>query len=487
VRKRAIVVGSGAGGATVAKELQGHFDVTVLEAGTEFRRATLDRGSIERLRRSRLLVDPRLLRVAYPPIRIRRTPDMLLVNGVGTGGTTTMATGNGIRMDEDLRVLGLNLDREFDEITREIPITTAHQLRWHPTTRRLFRTFDDLGLDPVALPKMGDAARCRHCGRCMLGCPYGRKWDSRTYLDQAVRLGARLVTRSPVLSVVMDGGRATGVVTRGTVGHHFVPADLVVLAAGGFGTPAILERSGIGCEPTLFVDPVLTVAARVPNAWQCNEIEMPFVVQRDGYILSPYFDWISSLFHPQWRHGLQDIVGIMIKLADENVGSISGRKVHKLLTPADHSRLDEAVGVATEILARFGADPQEVFLGTVHAGHPGGVLPLTQASAPVVHDDRLPENLFVADATLFPRSLGNPPILTIIALGKRVARICTGKEAAVTARFVPGAGRIADGPGRAGHLTRAGHSRTDTTETPPRRVVQGKARPQPSGPFGGAK
>lgn len=468
MRKRAIVVGSGAGGATVAKELQGDFDVTVLEAGTDFRRVTLERGSIERLRRSRLLRDPRLLRLVYPPIRIRRTPDMVLVNGVGTGGTTTMATGNGIRMDQDLRALGLDLDREFEEITREIPITTAHQRRWHPTTRHLFRTFDDLGLAPVVMPKMGDAARCRHCGRCMLGCPYGRKWDSRSYLDEAVRRGARLITGCAVARVVMEGGRATGVVTRGMVGHHFVPADLVVLAAGGFGTPAILERSGIGCEPTLFVDPVLTVAARVPNAWQCNEIEMPFVVQRDGYILSPYFDWISSLFHPQWRHGLQDIVGIMIKLADENVGSISGRKVHKLLTPADHSRLDEAVGVATEILARFGADPQEVFLGTVHAGHPGGVLPLTQASAPVVHDDRLPENVFVADATLFPRSLGNPPILTIIALGKRVARICAGKEAAVTARLAPGAGRIADGLGREGHLTRAGHSRTDPTETPPR-------------------
>ena len=34
VRKRAIVVGSGAGGATVAKELQGAFDVTVLELDT---------------------------------------------------------------------------------------------------------------------------------------------------------------------------------------------------------------------------------------------------------------------------------------------------------------------------------------------------------------------------------------------------------------------------------------------------------------------
>ena len=132
MRRRAIVVGSGAGGATVARELQGEFDVTVVEAGKDFRRATLDRRAIERLRRSRLLLDPRLARVVYPPIRIRRTPDMLLVNGIGTGGTTTMATGNGIRMDEDLRLLGLDLDPEFDEIAREIPITTAHQRARYP-------------------------------------------------------------------------------------------------------------------------------------------------------------------------------------------------------------------------------------------------------------------------------------------------------------------------------------------------------------------
>jgi choline dehydrogenase-like flavoprotein len=428
VKKRAVVIGSGAGGATVAKELQGAFEVTVVEAGKDFRRATLDRRTIERLRRSRLLVDPRLVRVVYPPIRFRRTPDMLLVNGIGTGGTTTMATGNGIRMDGDLRALGLDLDPEFDEIAREIPITTAHQRRWHPTTRRLFRTFDDLGLNPVVLPKMGDAERCRHCGRCMLGCPYGRKWDSRAYLDEAVRRGARLMTGSAVTEVVIEDGRATGVVTRTKALHRFVPADLVVLAAGGFGTPAILEHSGIACEPTLFVDPVLTVAARVPNAWQCNEIEMPFVVQREGYILAPYFDWISSLFHPSWCHRLQDIVGIMIKLADENVGSVSGRKVDKLLTPGDRSRLDEAVGVATDILAGFGADPHEVFHGTVHAGHPGGMLPLTEASARTMHDDRLPENAYVADATLFPKSLGNPPILTIIAMAKRIAAICAAKS-----------------------------------------------------------
>jgi choline dehydrogenase-like flavoprotein len=40
------------------------------------------------------------------------------------------------------------------------------------------------------------------------------------------------------------------------------------------------------------------------------------------------------------------------------------------------------------------------------------------------HADRLPANLYVADASLLPRSLGKPPILTIMALAQRVAAVC---------------------------------------------------------------
>jgi choline dehydrogenase-like flavoprotein len=52
------------------------------------------------------------------------------------------------------------------------------------------------------------------------------------------------------------------------------------------------------------------------------------------------------------------------------------------------------------------------------------MLPLTAGQARTFHDPRLPENLFVADASLFPASLGNPPILTIMAMAKRIAKIC---------------------------------------------------------------
>lgn len=423
--KTAIVVGSGAAGATVAKELQGAYQVSVLEQGRPFRRAATDWASIERLRRTRLLVDERLLRVAMPAIRIRKTRDMVLVNAAATGGTTTIATGNGLRLDDGLRSIGIDLDAEFAEIAGEVPITTGHQAHWRPTTRRLFDVVTAMGMTPVPTPKMATSDECRHCGRCVFGCPFGVKWDTRAFLNQAVDQGAELVTGARVDRIVIEQDRATGVLVTSPLGPRFRSSDLVVVAAGGFGTPAILERSGITCEPHLFVDPVLTVAAHMPGAWQCNEIAMPFLVHRPHFILSPYFDWVSALFNPAWRHPLPDIVGVMIKLTDEGIGSVSARdRITKALSVADRARLDEGAGIATEILTSFGADPASVFRGTVNAGHPGGTLPLTETTAATFHDERLPDNVYVADGSLFPQSLGGPPILTTIAIAKRVARLC---------------------------------------------------------------
>jgi hypothetical protein len=122
--------------------------------------------------------------------------------------------------------------------------------------------------------------------------------------------------------LVIEDGRARGVVARLGPRRRFFAADLVVLAAGGFGTPPILDASGIACEPRLFVDPVLCVAAEWKGAMQCHEISMPFVVQRDGFTISPYFDYLSFLFNPAWRYPAGDILPLMIKLADYSEGTI---------------------------------------------------------------------------------------------------------------------------------------------------------------------
>jgi ferredoxin len=288
-------------------------------------------------------------------------------------------------------------------------------------------------MEPAVTPKLVDYTRCNRCGRCVLGCPSGAKWDSRRVLQQALDRGARLETRAPVNRVVVEGagvgsraasGRATGVVIRRGARRGFLGADLVVLAAGGLGTGAILARSGLRTEDRLFVDPVLCVAAPSEAGFADAEVPMPFYVEGDGYIISPYFDYLSYFFNPAWRAPRHNIAALMIKLADSESGTVGAHRVAKTLTATDKRRLAGATGRCIEILAAAGLDRSRTFLGTLNAGHPGGILPLTGVERLPLHADHLPENLYVADASLLPRSFGKPPILTIMALAERVAKLC---------------------------------------------------------------
>ena len=422
--KKAIVVGSGAGGATIANELQGFFEVTVVEAGREFRPFSRDLSAAAKWKKSGLLFDEREISLLFPAMRIFKTKDMVLVRGQGLGGTTTISTGNALRLGNDLRNLGICLDEEFEAIGREIPISVEHEKNWRPVTRRLFDICRDLELSPQPTPKMGDFGRCRHCGHCVLGCPHGVKWDSRRYLDSAVTKGARLISDGRVTRVIIENGTASGVEVRLGRRKKILVADVIILAAGGLGTPLILERSGIPCEPRLFVDPVLCVAAEWKNSGLDSEIPMPFVVEKESYIVSPYFDFLSFFFNRRWSYPPRDIMSLMIKLADSPKGNISSRGIQKTLFSEDRARLDEGVALCRDILYRLGIPKEKTFLGTINAGHPGGMLPLTERESVSFHHPALPKNVYVADSTLFPHSLGKPPILTIIAMAKRVGRIC---------------------------------------------------------------
>jgi choline dehydrogenase-like flavoprotein len=426
--KSALVVGSGAGGATVARDLQGRFQVTVLEAGREFRPLGGSLAAYDLIKRAGLMFDEREISLIFPAMKTMKTRDgMVLVRGMGTGGTTTLAVGNALRMDADLKALGVDLDEEFDAIAREVPITSNHRPKWRDATHRLYRACGEMGLSPVPIPKMGRQEKCRGCGRCVLGCPYGVKWDGRELLKTAIAAGAEVKTGHKAERVVIRGGEAGGVEVAAGRRRLVLEADVVILAAGGLGTPVVLERSGIPARPKLFVDPVLCVAGPWKNALQNRELSMPFAVQMDRYILSPYFDHLSYYFNREWRPPAEDILSLMIKLADSNRGSISTGSLDKPLTDDDRARLRGAVERAAEILGRLGIPRDRLFFGTLNAGHPGGMVPLGPESARSFHDPSLPENLYVADACLFPDSLGNPPILTIMAMARRVSKLVAAK------------------------------------------------------------
>jgi choline dehydrogenase-like flavoprotein len=190
-------------------------------------------------------------------MRIGKTKDhLVLVRGIGIGGTTTLSAGNALRQDDALKKLGICLDEEFEEIYREIPVSADHRHLWTRTTTQMFEICRDMDLNPQPLPKMGDYSQCIGCGQCVLGCRKNAKWDCRQYLEAATSQGAQLIKDCRVTDVVIRDKKAIGV--NAHLGHRivFFPADLVILAAGGLSTPQILNNSGIECESKLFVDPV---------------------------------------------------------------------------------------------------------------------------------------------------------------------------------------------------------------------------------------
>ncbi len=420
-KKTVLIIGSGAGGAMAARELQGDCQVTVLECGKAFHPFPLSVPFLAKFRKTGLFFDERLIRLLLPNMLIQKSRDMVLVRGKGLGGTTTLATGNAVRYDRDLQAIGIDLTEEYEQLEAELPVTTAHRRDWTEGTEKMFRIFAELGLDPVVTPKLLCAEKCIGCGHCAIGCPTGAKWDTRELLDRAVAAGAELVTGCTVEKLVIENGRVTAVQARQGGRKKSFSADTVILAAGGMGTPEILENSGIACSETFFVDPVLCVAAPVPGFHQEHQLLMPFISQQDGYILSPYMDYLSFFFNRKWYQPMENIVSIMIKQADEAKGSCMGNPVRKTLTEGDRAVLARAEEQSRQILLAMGAKEEDIFLGTLNAGHPGGMFPLTEAEKDTLHSRLLPENLYLADATLLPKAMGNPPILTIMALAKRVA------------------------------------------------------------------
>ena len=422
-KKTALVIGSGAGGAMMARELQGKYDVTVLERGGDFKPFSLPVNTLSRFRGTGLFFDERLISPLLPSMIVEKTPDMVMVRGYCVGGTTTLATGNAVRYDGALQELGIDLDSEFASLYEELPITTSHQKRWTPCTKQMFSLFEEMGLEPQVTPKFLDEKKCISCGHCAIGCPTGAKWDCRSLLEEAIANGAKLIKHCQVTKLDIENGKVTRVHAKQAGKTVTYEADLILLCAGGLGTPVILENSGIPCEKTLFVDPVLCVAGPLPGLGQDRQLLMPFISQRDGYILSPYMDYLSFFFHKRWRYPMKDLCSIMIKLADEEKGSIGGKKIQKTMSEKDTKRMDQAVAESREILKRLGVPEEKQFLGTLNAGHPGGMLPLTKEERDSLHSPRLPENLYVADATILPKAMGNPPILTILALAKKIATL----------------------------------------------------------------
>ena len=417
---RAIVVGTGAGGATAARKLANDgFEVIILEAGKEFKPFRRLLSLAGPFRRTGLLGSEKNITRLFPPMdTIRSSNDLVLVRGITTGGSTVLSCGNVVRAEHGLNEIGLDLTPEFEEIERDIGVTEFPRERWQPVTQRMFEAAEKLGLEPKTTPKAVDSIKCVSCGLCELGCTTGARWDSRSFLNDAIGAGAILYTSSPVEKVIIEKGQVKGVI----IGSRTIKADIVVLAAGGIGTAQILKASGLPAKDNLWVDIVLTLGGVLKGANQIKEPPMVWYTKHEDYILSPYIDILSHWFHKPWRNvSIEDRVGVMVKLADIEEGAVfADGKVQKTIKREDHLRLDEAIGEAKRIMEYAGVSGPYVN-GVHNGGHLGGTVPLTKEDVDSMKPSWLPEGLWVADLSLAPRSQGLPTILLAAAMALKVS------------------------------------------------------------------
>lgn len=346
------------------------------------------------------------------------------MRGITTGGSTVISCGNMVRADHGFKDIGLDLTPEFEELENKIDTRPIPMKKWRPLTRKMYESAQTLGLNPT--PKAVKLHKCSSCGLCEMGCSTGARWDSGQFLDEAVKIGAVLHTSSPVEKVLIENKRVTGVLVKSGRSTKIIKGNVVVLAAGGVGTAQILKASGLDAEDKLWVDIVLTLDGVSKNAKQLNEPPMTWYTEHEDYILSPYLDILSHYFHKPWRNvSLDDRVGIMVKLADMEDGTVfSDGSVQKEVTDKDESKIDGAVSHAQDIMEDSGVSGPFV-KGMYNGGHLGGTVPLKREDISSMKPSKLLEGLWVADLSLAPRSQGLPTIMLTSALAMRVCRSIT--------------------------------------------------------------
>jgi len=417
-----VIVGSGAGGATLAREL----------ARRGKRPLVIETGKLERnvgtYRASTRFYDAHGAGILKMPKMSRE--GAVIWRTFMAGGSTVVSCGNGVRcLEKELSELGINLEAELSEAESELHVAPIAERLLSDGSREIMRASRELGYTMELMPKFISQKGCRKCGQCVLGCPNNAKWTALDYLEEAEAGSAQIMYGTRCISVDMENGRVKGIKVIGPQGAVDIMADVVIIAAGGLGTPVILQNSGIRNAGTvLFIDFLVNTYGTTDGLNQIHEPAMALVshdfYQSRGFILSPFVSYpkIMRIMELGVR-GLntQDnkIIGIMTKIRDEPIGQVyPDGTVSKPVTKKDREKLDEGSRISKEILKKAGA--KKLFVSRVQGGHPGG----TAAIGKVVDSNMQTQihNLFVCDASILPTAPGLPPILTIVALAKRLAK-----------------------------------------------------------------
>jgi choline dehydrogenase-like flavoprotein len=477
----AVIVGSGAGGATTAAELaEAGVDVVLIEEGGYHPTETFTAATGRALRT--------LYRDGGGGMAVGR-PSVLYTEGRCVGGSTVVNGGMSWRTparvlhrwaeQEGIRALSEpELDPYFARAEYRLSVGSQDPETIGRDSRLLEAGAQALGWSVV--PNLRNQLHCAGTNSCSSGCPTGAKRSMLvTSVPRALALGARLFADCRVDRIVRSGAGVAGV-----TGHFLRPggrrgprlavrAPVVIAAGGAIQTPALLARSGLrsasgqlgrnlslhpNAVVTAFFDEDVTGWHGVHQAFQVREFLDEGLLLTATNLTPPMLAGIV----PAYGRALGELMGCYNRIVtagplvcDTGTGrvrGVPGLGPQVFYQVSDHDAARAVRGVELTARALFAAGARRVLLpidGAPEVHGPDQLRRLLARPVPkrsirlhsvhLMGTARMSEDprrgvvgsfggfhgvpgLFVADASIFPGPVGINPMETVIVLAMRNAR-----------------------------------------------------------------
>lgn len=482
----AVIVGAGPGGGAVARELaRAGWDVLMVEDGprrSRFRPSWTNSMRYHYQEGGTMLAEGP---VPFPVMAGRGVGGGSLVNGAICFRTPEPVLNEWADLLEDDRFRPDAIHPVYAEIEDRINVVPVDESIAGENNMIVARGVKALGPPLEGGLLRRNAPGCVGCGICNLGCPSGGK-DSvdKNLISDARDDGARVQAECRVVDVLVEDGRAVGVVgqlhdpdTNEVHGTVTVRAKVVILAAGAIGTPRLLHLCGVADRlgpvgEQLHLHPGTGLLGRCDHevhmwkgaaqgayGWTPEEPKVlphTFNVPPEAFVSAT---GVVGQAAKQALTNINRICGLGVMISDKGDGSVRARsngraKLSYRWDDADVEILKRGMVLAARILLAGGANevrvtghaagwhstpeslademaryPLENFI--LYSAHPMstnpmGLDPETSVVDPYGKAHRM-DGLYLADAGIFPTSLGVNPQLTTMTLATMIGRELAAK------------------------------------------------------------
>jgi len=480
----ACVIGSGAGGAVVAKELaEAGLSVILLEEGGYHQTPEFNSPNA-------LDLFKKLYRNGGGTVAVG-SPSVIYVEGRCVGGSTTVNGGTCWRTPDKIlkrwqwekglnEFTPLRMEPFFKRVEEMVSVQPILPIAHNRDAEIFRRGAQKLGYE--VHDNLRNHRGCVGTNQCITGCPTGGKQSTLvTYIPAFIKAGGRLYANCKVSKVKMKDGRATGVratiidpETKKPKAKVKIRSQITVVCCGAIHSPSLLMKSGLPDKSkqlgrNLLLHPnvkVMGVFDEPVKGWQgvnqgcqITEFADEGILMALNFIPPMIFPLAFPFYGPGMLEKMRDIFNHCViggALIEDTVG---GRVVNlpwKMgpmsfyqLCQQDFQKALRATALLAEVFFAAGArsvhlpfvplheihtideirkifelplKPSDVELMTVHmmGTCQMGDNPKTSVVNTYGESHQI-KGLFVADASVFPTSIGVNPQITIMSLATRTA------------------------------------------------------------------